>query len=36
MKNLCADRAEEWLSGLNEKREHWSDRLQEFLAEDAI
>ena len=36
MKNLCADRAEEWLSGLKEKREHWSDRLQEFLAEDAI
>ena len=36
MKELCTDRAEEWLLTLKEKREQWSDKLQEFLADDAI
>lgn len=36
MKKLCTDRAEEWLLTLKEKREQWSDKLQEFLADDAI
>ena len=36
MKKLCIDRAEEWLLTLKEKREQWSDKLQEFLADDAI
>ena len=35
MKQLCIDRAGEWLSDISEKRDSWSDRLGEFLAPDA-
>jgi len=31
MKQICIDRAEEWLSELSEKRSQWSNRLEEFL-----
>ena len=31
MKQVCIDRAEEWLSELSEKRSQWSNRLEEFL-----
>ena len=36
MKQLCIDRAGEWLSDISEKRDSWSDRLGEFLAPDAM
>ncbi|MEC7707184.1 MAG: tryptophan--tRNA ligase [Candidatus Thermoplasmatota archaeon] len=36
MKQVCTDKAWEWLQGLAERREMWSDRLDEFLAPDAI
>lgn len=32
MKQICIDRAEEWLSELAEKRTQWSDRLDEYLS----
>ena len=32
MKQICIERAEEWLSELSEKRSQWSDRLEEFLS----
>ena len=32
MKQICIDRAEEWLSELTEKRTQWSDRLEEYLS----
>ena len=35
MKQLCIDKAGEWLSDISEKRDAWSDRLGEFLAPDA-
>ncbi len=35
MKQLCIDRAGEWLSDISEKRDAWSDRLGDFLAPDA-
>ena len=36
MKQVCIDKAWEWLQGLSERREMWSDRLDEFLAHDAL
>ena len=36
MKQVCIDKAWEWLKGLAERREMWSDRLDEFLAPDAL
>ena len=36
VKQICIDRASEWLNDLKEKRDQWEDRLGEFLAEDAI
>ena len=36
MKQVCRDKAWEWLQGLSERREMWSDRLDEFLAPDAL
>ena len=32
MKQICIDRAQEWLSELAEKRTQWSDRLDEYLS----
>jgi tryptophanyl-tRNA synthetase len=36
LKQLCIDSATEWLSELAEKRAQWEDRVDEFLAPDAI
>ncbi len=36
MKQVCIDKAWEWLQGLAERRDMWSDRLDEFLAPDAL
>tara|TARA_B100000700_G_scaffold126414_1_gene141491 strand:+ start:2466 stop:3842 length:1377 start_codon:yes stop_codon:yes gene_type:complete len=36
IKQVCIDKAWEWLQGLSERREMWSDRLNEFLAHDAL
>ena len=36
MKQVCIDKAWEWLQGLAERRKMWSDRLDEFLAPDAL
>ena len=35
MKQLCADRAEEWMSNLSEMRDQTSHLVNEFLAHDA-
>jgi len=36
IKQICIDRATEWLTDLSEKRDMWTDRLDEFLAPDAL
>ena len=36
VKQLCIDSATEWLGELAEKRAQWEDRVDEFLAQDAI
>lgn len=36
IKQVCIDKAWEWLQGLSERRDMWSDRLNEFLAPDAL
>ena len=36
MKQVCIDKAWEWLQGLAERRKMWSDRMDEFLAPDAL
>jgi len=36
MKQTCIDKAWEWLQELAERRAMWSDRLDEFLAPDAL
>ena len=36
VKQLCIDRATEWLGELSEKRAQWEDSVDEFLAQDAI
>ena len=35
MKQICIDRASEWLSDLADKRDMWDGRIEEFLAPDA-
>ena len=35
IKHICIDGATEWLLDLNEKRDQWAGRLDEFLAPDA-
>jgi tryptophanyl-tRNA synthetase len=36
VKQLCIDSATEWLNELKEKRGQWEDRINEFLAPDAL
>lgn len=36
IKQICIDRASEWLTDLSEKRDMWEGRLDEFLASDAL
>ncbi len=36
MKNICIENATTWLNDLAEKRDEWRDRVNEFLAPDAI
>tara|TARA_B100000029_G_scaffold95963_3_gene86035 strand:+ start:143 stop:1276 length:1134 start_codon:yes stop_codon:yes gene_type:complete len=36
IKQVCIDRAGDWLSDLAEKRDMWEGRLEEFLAPDAL
>lgn len=36
MKKLCAQQAEIWMNELTEKRAQWSDKISDFLADDAI
>ena len=36
MKQLCIDKATIWLNDISEKRDEWSGRLDEFLANDSI
>jgi len=36
IKQICIDRASEWLTDLSEKRDMWEGRLDEFLAADAL
>ena len=36
IKQICIDRAGEWLTDLAEKRDMWDGRLDEFLAPDAL
>jgi tryptophanyl-tRNA synthetase len=36
IKQVCIDSAAEWLTELAERREMWADRLDEFLAPDAV
>ncbi|HAY51369.1 MAG TPA: tryptophan--tRNA ligase, partial [Acidimicrobiaceae bacterium] len=35
MKQLCIEKAGEWLEEISEKREMWRDRIGEFLAPDS-
>jgi tryptophanyl-tRNA synthetase len=35
IKQICIDRASEWLSDLSEKRNQWSDRILDFLSHDS-
>ena len=36
IKQICIDKATEWLTELAERRNMWVDRLDEFLATDAF
>lgn len=36
IKQICIDRATEWLNELKERRGQWEDRIEDFLASDAI
>ena len=36
IKQVCIEKASEWLEDLREKRDQWEGRLDEFLASDAI
>jgi len=36
IKQICIDRASEWLKDIAERREMWDGRLEEFLAPDAL
>ena len=35
IKQICIDRATEWLTDLSEKRNQWSDRIEDFLSNDS-
>ena len=35
MKQLCIEKAGEWLEEISEKREMWRERIGEFLAPDS-
>jgi tryptophanyl-tRNA synthetase len=35
IKQICVDKASEWLTDLSEKRNQWADRIDEFLAPDS-
>ncbi len=35
IKQICIDKASEWLTDLSEKRGQWADRIDEFIAEDS-
>lgn len=35
IKQICIDRASEWLTDLSEKRDQWADRIDEFIAVDS-
>jgi tryptophanyl-tRNA synthetase len=35
IKQICIDRATEWLTDLSEKRNQWSDRIEDFLSIDS-
>ena len=36
IKQICIDRASEWLKDIAERRDMWDGRLEEFLAPDAL
>ena len=36
IKQICIESATDWLNELKEKRSHWEDRIDEFLAPDAL
>ncbi len=36
LKNICIEKATEWLQNLSERRLMWEDRLSEYLAPDAL
>jgi len=35
IKQICIDKAAEWLTELSEKRDQWSDRIDDFIATDS-
>lgn len=35
IKQICIDKASEWLTDLSERRNQWSDRIEEFLSNDS-
>ena len=35
IKQICIDKAAEWLTDLSEKRNQWSDRIEDFLSNDS-
>ncbi|MDE0954159.1 MAG: tryptophan--tRNA ligase [Candidatus Poseidoniales archaeon] len=35
IKQICIDKASEWLTDLSEKRNQWADRIDEFIAPDS-
>ena len=35
IKQICIDKAAEWLTELSEKRNQWSDRIEDFLSNDS-
>ena len=35
IKQICIDKASEWLTELSEKRNQWSDRIEDFLSNDS-
>lgn len=35
IKQICIDKAAEWLTELSEKRNQWSDRIEDFLSDDS-
>ena len=35
IKQICIDKASEWLTDLSDKRDQWADRIDEFIATDS-